>query len=290
MDKNLHLNPSFDLKLDNCPLCESVRIDYFDRDYKGIRIYKCLDCENKFMNPQFSDEHLNSLYTNYIDPKEISGTKKEWDKAHIISHQIHFQSIEKTMSPGKLLSFGCGNGKEIQIALERGWTVHAYDVDPDTIDQLKKKYDAKFYCDNFFNLNLPDGYYDCIYLDQVIEHLKTPSKYLNEFKRLLRSGGILFIATPNIESIASRWKSLLGILGLKRHYGKHYDTWHHLLYFSPKSLKKLLINTYGFEIVALKNDVFISPNLPRLRSLFLKLATKISIMWRTTFFIISRKN
>ena len=110
----------------------------FDRDFKGIKIYKCQIAENKFMNPQFSDEHLNSLYTNYIDPKEISGTEKEWDKAHIISHQIHFQSIEKTILQVKVLAFGCGNGKEIQIALERGWTVHAHDVDPDTIDQLSK--------------------------------------------------------------------------------------------------------------------------------------------------------
>ena len=66
MDKNLHLNPSFDLKLDNCPLCESEKIDYYDRDFKGIKIYKCLDCENKFMNPQFSDEHLKTLYTLII--------------------------------------------------------------------------------------------------------------------------------------------------------------------------------------------------------------------------------
>jgi len=242
------------------------------------------------MNPQFSDEHMNSLYSDYIDPKEISGAKTDWDKAHIKAHQVHFQSIEKILSPGKLLSFGCGNGKEIEIALERGWTVHAYDVDPNTIDKLKKKYNAKFYCDDFFNLNLPDGYYDCIYLDQVMEHLKTPSKYLDEFKRLLKSGGVLFIATPNIESIASRWKSLLGLIGLKRQYGKHYDTWHHVLYFSPKSLKKLLMNNYGFEIVALQNDVFISPDLPMLRSLFLKLATKMSFLWRTTFFIVGRKN
>ena len=62
MDKNSHSNPNFDSLLDYCPLCKSINIDYYDRDYKGVSIYKCSDCENKFMNPQFSDEHMNSLY------------------------------------------------------------------------------------------------------------------------------------------------------------------------------------------------------------------------------------
>ena len=290
MDNILETYPSFDPLLDYCPLCLSKEINYFDRDYKGVVIYRCSNCKNKFMNPQYSNEHLKSLYTGYIDTHEMAEIEKNWEQAHLNSHQLHLKSIEEIVCPGKILSFGCGNGKEIQIALERGWHVHGYDIDYKTVEKLQKIYNAKFYCDDFFNLNLPSNYYDCIYLDQVLEHLKTPSEYLAEFHRLLKPGGVLFIATPNIESVASRWKSLLGFIGLKRQYGKHYDTWHHLIYFSPSALKKLLIKHFKFEVITLRNDVFISPDLPIYRNWFLQLATKVSFMWRTTFFVVARKN
>ena len=61
------------------------------------------------------------------------------------------------MSPGKLLAFGCGNGLEIQIALDRGWEVEGYDVDPKCIVELSNRYKTTFYSDNFFNLDIPSG-------------------------------------------------------------------------------------------------------------------------------------
>ena len=73
-----------------------------------------------------------------------------------------------------MLAFGCGNGVEIQVALNRGWEVEGYDVDPTCIRELRNRYEAKFHCDDFFSLNIPSESFDCIYLDQVLEHLKHP--------------------------------------------------------------------------------------------------------------------
>ena len=57
METVVNLTPSFDPILTKCPLCQSEKIDYYDTDYTGIKIYECSSCANKFMNPQYSDEH-----------------------------------------------------------------------------------------------------------------------------------------------------------------------------------------------------------------------------------------
>ena len=142
---------------------------------------------------------------------------------------------------------------------------------------------------DFFNLGQESGSFDCIYLDQVLEHLKEPAQYLSEFSRLLAPGGILFLAVPNIESVASRWKTFLGRTGIKRKRGKHYDTWHHLFYYGPRSLSGVLENQFGFKTLVTGNDVFMLPGLPKLKTWLWRLLIKASHVWRSTFYLVAQK-
>jgi hypothetical protein len=59
---------------------------------------------------------------------------------------------------------------------------------------------------------------------------------------------------PNIDSVSSRYKTALGRAGLKRNRGKHYDTFHHLFYYSPSTLPPLLERRYGFRVLRVEGD------------------------------------
>jgi len=289
MGKSLAISPTFDSRLQFCPLCDSENIRYCDRDYTGITIDKCQNCGVRFMNPQYSDAYQDSLYDGYIPTDEITSLDGIWEDAHKQSHHFHFQKIEEVSAPGKLLAFGCGNGKEIEVGLERNWEVEGFDVDQECVNELIKTHSIPVHTGDFFKLGLPDESYDCIYLDQVLEHLKNPAPYLKEFHRLLKTEGVLFLAVPNIESLASRWKTLLGKLRLKRHRGKHYDTWHHLFYFSPRSLGGILEKRFGFESVARGNDVFLVPGLSWWRKLMVKQFKNSTLTWRSTCYVLGKK-
>ena len=70
----------------------------------------------------------------------------------------------------------------------------------------------------FINLNLDEtdfasqlspGSYDLVVSVEVIEHLENPIGFLRNVRRLLRSGGLAILTTPNVDSVPARLKFFL---------------------------------------------------------------------------------
>ena len=56
---------------------------------------------------------------------------------------------------------------------------------------------------------LEDQSFDAVVSIEGIEHLESPASFLRECERVLKPGGTLIVATPNIMKLASRFKFLL---------------------------------------------------------------------------------
>ena len=126
-------------------------------------------------------------------------------------------------------------------------------------------------------------------MDQVLEHLKYPEPYLKKIHKLLNNQGLLYIGVPNIMSISSHFKTIMGKLGLKKRRGKHYDSWHHIFYYSPSSLRTSLEQYYDFNALETGNDQFILPTIKGFRRTFIETFTRLPFTWRTTFYCIFTK-
>ena len=210
------------------------------------------------MNPQYTDAYLSAFYSQYITPDSPFGPGPEFAAIESRRRVENFALIEQYAPVGRLFSIGCGEGLELRIAQERGWAVEGYDVDPATTRKLSQELNVSIHTGELCRLGLPANAYDCVYLDQVLEHPKQPQNCLREAYRLLRPGGVLFIGCPNIMSIASVAKSLQERLGLRRRSrGRYYDTQHHLFYYSPGVLRRILEQYYGFEVMAVHGDPLI---------------------------------
>jgi len=156
---------------------------------------------------------------------------------------------------GRFLAIGCGAGLELELAREAGFTVEGYDVDAEITKEVSERIGVPVYSGDFAELNLPDAHYDCMFLDQVLEHPKDPAAYLREIGRLLKSDGVVYIGVPNLASFSSMLKTLQGRLGLKKSgRGNHYDTDHHLFYYRPQVLRKILEQEFQFEVLAVVGD------------------------------------
>lgn len=245
------LELAFDAPLAACVLCGSPRIGRYDRDFRGVTIARCRACGVKFMNPQYTDAYLAAYYATYTQEERESAERRSM---RVAQKTGKIALVERYRRPGRFLSIGCGDGTELQVARSRGWMVEGYDVDPSTCQRIAMRVGACVHSGDLFTLPLEEAAYDCIYLDQVLEHPKNPGAHLRLCRRLLTVGGVLLVGVPNIDSLSSACKTILGKSGLKKRRGKHYDSWHHLFYYSPATLPALLERQYGFRVLLVEGD------------------------------------
>ena len=85
---------------------------------------------------------------------------------------------------------------------------------------------------------LPSNKYDCVISLAVLEHLRDPSNFLLEIRRVLKSGGVLWLSTPNWQHCSRTF----------------YDDYTHVSPYTPNSLRALL-KDFGLE------DTHVYPNL-----------------------------
>ena len=242
---------SFDAPLKACPLCGSSALLPFDIDWRGVAISRCGACRVRLMNPQYRDDYLTHLYGEYI-PEDDRGAEYS-----ILAplHHYHLSLVERWVPRGRLLAVGCGSGVELRVALERGWSAQGFDVDARTVARVSSSVGVPVTTGRFAEAPFSSASFDCVYAHHVLEHPKNPAAYLRRIFELLRPGGVLFLACPNIDSLSNRTKTFLGRIGLKRDRGRHYDTWHHLFYYSPRGLARQLENRFGFEVLRTWNGV-----------------------------------
>ena len=75
--------------------------------------------------------------------------------------------------------------KSLIEALRRGWEVTGIDIVDNRIKKAKQE-DVNFIIANFLEYELPENYFDFIYVDSVLEHVLNPKEYLIKIKQLLK--------------------------------------------------------------------------------------------------------
>ncbi len=113
----------------------------------------------------------------------------------------------------RFLDLGSGDGHFYQLLKQKGYD-YAY-LGFEFSQELIKKAHKNGVPVRHANLNekfpLSDSSYDLILASEIIEHVYDPEFFLEEIHRVLKNDGILFLTTPNIASLGSRLKLLLGI-------------------------------------------------------------------------------
>ena len=235
-------------------------------------LYRCLDCESAFLDPRPTQNSIGKAYSAYFTheqdevPNNSIGLIKtkikngylnvtygltlnpSWNFAgHLlkllpyrkppINRILHYLPIKR----GSLADIGCGNGQSLNIIKKLGWETWGIDPDPKAVE-VAKSTGAKVFQSSLPDTGLPSDYFDVVILNHVIEHLHDPIASFKEVYRILKPGGMIWVATPNLKSeglrtFHSNWRGL--------------EPPRHLVLFTPESLKLSCIKT-GFNDVSLK--------------------------------------
>lgn len=232
-------------KIINCPLCGALpsfhQLLFVKNGYKFVR---CDQCEMIFTNPQVNENLLGELYGESKSNDlwvEIQKSEKEkkWKKEYFISHLELLKKYHQS-SNARLLDIGCSTGFFLELAgiHQKNWdckglelNINAYEYAIERRLKVEKK---------FLSQLEPIEKFDIFTMFGVLEHLPNPINMLNDIKKYSKEDqSLLLIVVPNAYSLYHMFiqsKSL------------GFDGRNHLLYFSKKTLQKLLTNN-GFEIL-----------------------------------------
>lgn len=184
---------------------------------------------NGYLNHRYGARFLPATTLGRLAMPAMRGKKTQLDREH--------RNLPRWQGKGeKVLDIGCGDGAFLKRAAQIGW--EAWGVEPDA-KAAGRLSGFKVLQGSLPNIPLPNASFDYITLSHVIEHLHDPVAALKEIHRLLKPGGQVWIATPNIESLGHR---LFGTNWI----GIQSPT--HLVLFNRRSLGMALVSS-GFQEV-----------------------------------------
>ncbi len=138
----------------------------------------------------------------------------------------------------KVLEIGVGSGRLANLlSMKKKCIVYCVEKEPAMASIARNK------CVEMLNMDIETnelpysiGFFDCIILGNVLEHMKDPSKILIKLKKYLSDNGFLIYSVPNIVN----WHSRMTIFFGKFEYAESgvFDRTH-LRFYNLNSAKKL---------------------------------------------------
>jgi len=225
-----------------CPLCgaDDYRVAFIK---EGFRFLKCNKCSFFYVNPILNEAALYKAYEGEASNDAffevyLSNTQQSFDRAGFERVLKHLDLLNKPQSK-KIMDVGCSFGHFLKVAQERGWDDIGVDLNEKAVDYANNVVKVKVLKCLLADAKFPPDSFDVVTLWNVLEHVPDPRSLVKDSHRLLKKGGILFIETPNIDSLATRIMHEKCITFGGRN---------HINYFSKKTVSRML-EEEGFELV-----------------------------------------
>jgi len=222
----------------DCPVCGRRPVE-FAVDYQGFHLCRCPECGLQFQSPRLSfDDLANKVYTEDYCP----GHEESANETAYARQLRNFESLAD--KKGSVLDVGCGNGSFLEFAKQNGWETFGADIrlSPETANLTCPLFEGRLP-----EINFGGRKFDVIRFNHVLEHLQNPLVELARCRELLNPGGIVFVGVPNLGGVSPKIKNFQSRLGLKKKLWRHYAATHHLYFFTPSTLFKL-IEKAGFSV------------------------------------------
>lgn len=214
-----------------CIVCGGeVFTHWASEDY--LNALSCEKCGMISVNPHFSEEGLDRLYSSYyqnrIQDAELRGMRQ-------IAYALDRDWILNFISRGKILDVGCSDGSFLSFFESEKFDRYGIDLTEDALGVAGTKFGIKTFLGKIWEVDVGSEY-DLVMMRGVIEHFKDPIAVLKKCMQILKPGGLLFItATPAGDSFA---------FSVYREKLRVFTPYEHIHFFSVKILTSL-IERYG---------------------------------------------
>jgi 2-polyprenyl-3-methyl-5-hydroxy-6-metoxy-1,4-benzoquinol methylase len=185
-----------------CPVCGKPELQ--PRLRKGSWIYlRCEHCRLLALHPLPTPAQINSHYRSKFahgNYELIQRYAPEYQRVHEgIANLIEIDDGER------VLDVGCFTGDLLQVLAARGADVYGLELQPEAVEIANKQLrEERVFQADVVSSEFPPGPYDVITMMGLIEHVLEPRTLIKSARKLLSSGGRLYLQTPNSDSVLAR--------------------------------------------------------------------------------------
>ncbi len=143
-----------------------------------------------------------------VPPLELTGARPPpdvpaenyWFRRHLAVYEW----ISQRVAGGRVLDMACGEGYGSEVLARSAESVVGVDANPDAHEHARLRYSRPGLS---FERGLVETYgaaeeFDAVVFLQTIEHVQDPEAVLGHFRSILRAGGVAYVSTPNLLTLA----------------------------------------------------------------------------------------
>lgn len=143
-----------------------------------------------------------------VPPLELTGERtlpdvpeeNYWFRRHLVVYDWIAARVEGL----RAIDMACGEGYGSNVLAQRAASVIGVDANPDAHAHAQARYrreNLRFERDLIESFTAPA---DAVVFLQTIEHLQDPGAVLQHFRELVGAGGIVYVSTPNVLTLAPK--------------------------------------------------------------------------------------
>ena len=233
--------------------CEGCGADNTRFLYKvdGYRLVQCKRCNLTYLNPRPTPKELDKYYKQYFqDQVDPDGKKRNYyaeKQEKMNAFYQEYKKLERFLKKrqGKILDVGCAAGFFLE-SMPPSWERYGVEYDKSCATEANNIKGVKVKAGSLIKAHYPKESFDVITMLQTIEHMPDPSDNIAEAGRILKKGGLIYLTTPNFDSMTAKvFKENHRLITAPAH----------LYYFTPRTLATLLRN-HCFKVVKVHYPYF----------------------------------
>lgn len=228
----------------SCPLCDTAsKAEDIAHVFQLSRYIKCSCCSLVYLSPRLREEEMRKVYESsvYFEGSETNLGYQSYssqDLCYAQTFKRRLQRVLRYQSPGRSLDIGCGTGILVEEASKLGYESHGIDVSGHGLSSRLRAMGDRFKLGTLDEVGYPEDYFDLITMCDVIEHIYDPRAFVKSLTRVVKTGGIVALATPNYDAMLRK------ILGNRNVSFKIPE---HVTYYTTKTLSDAMGN--DFELI-----------------------------------------
>lgn len=210
-------------------------------------LYECKQCGVVAVYPTPSEIALSEYYSAYSHNQSVIFSPRAGSRYPLLRKLFHWLSGDVDprdfVVPGvnsTMLDYGCGEAGCLYDFHSRGVKISGTEISAGMVNACQKAGLDVHQVSSPDHIPFGKNAFDIVYLMQVFEHLRNPHGFLDELLRVMKPGGVLFMAIPNSKSV---WKKVFG-----KNWVSGWFVPYHLFHYDKASLSKLA-RQHGFDML-----------------------------------------